>query len=54
MNDKTAYINIHEDGSIGTMGMHGEAMTGSSIMGITRVWCNQFGKEQLKATLKDV
>ena len=33
---------------------HGEAMTASSIMDITGIWCNKFGKEQLKAMLKDV
>ena len=36
------------------MGAHGEAMTASSIMDIARTLCNQFGEEQLKATLKDV
>ena len=36
------------------MGAHGEDMTASSIMDIAGTWCNQFGDEQLKATLKDV
>ena len=47
MNDRTQGIK-------GTMGMHGEAITASSIMAIARTWCNQFGKEHLKATLNDV
>ena len=36
------------------MSAHGEAMTASSIIDIARTWCNQFGKEQLKTTLRDV
>ena len=45
INDRTQGINIHERSSVGTA---------SSIMDINRIWCNQFGKEQLKAILKDV
>ena len=53
-NGRTRVIYIHEGGSIGNVGEHGEIMTASSIMDITRTWCNQFVKEQLEATLKDV
>ena len=45
MNDRTGSINIHEGGCIGTMGMHGKAITASTIMDIAGTWCNQFGKE---------
>ena len=37
-----------------TIDAHDKAMMTSSIMDIARTWCNMFGKEQLKATLKDV
>ena len=35
------------------MGVHGEVTTARNIIDITGTWHNQFGKEQLKATLKD-
>ena len=54
MNDRIRCINIHENGGTGAVGMHGDAMTDSSIKNDTGTWCNQFGKDQLKATLKDV
>ena len=53
-NDRCRGSNIHEDSGTGTVGAHGGAMTASSIMDITGTWCNKFGKEQLKATLRDV
>ena len=53
-NDRTKDINIHEGGGIGTMDMHGETMTASSSIDSARTWYNQFCKEQLKVTLKDV
>ena len=43
-----------EGSGAGTMGAHGKAMTARSIIGIARIWCNKFGEEQLKATLKGV
>ena len=51
-NDRTVGINIHDGADIGTVGIHG-AMNASSIVDITRAWCNQFGEEQLKAILKN-
>ena len=54
MNDRIRGINIDKNGGIGTVGVHGEVMTAISIIDITKTWCNQFGKEQLKATLTDV
>ena len=54
MNDETGGINVHEGGNVGTMGTHSEATTASSIIDIARTWCNQFGEDQPKATLKDV
>ena len=46
--------NIHEGSGTGTIGVHGEAMAASSIMEIAGTWCNKFGKDQLKDTLKDI
>ena len=46
--------NIGEGSGTGTVGAHDKAMTTSSIMDITGTWFNKFGKEQLKATSKDV
>ena len=46
--------NILKGSGAGTTGAHGEAMTASNIMDIAGTWCNKFGKEQLKAILKDV
>ena len=54
MNDRCKGNNIHEDSGADTVHAHGNAMTASSIMDIARTWCNKFGKEQLKATLKNV
>ena len=54
MNDRCKGSNIHEGSGADTMGAHGKTMTSSSIMDIARTWCNKFGKEQLKATLKNV
>ena len=53
-NDRHGGSNIHEGNGTGTIGLHGEAMTDSSIMDITGNWCNKFGKKQLKATLMNV
>ena len=53
-NDRSGGSSIREGSGIGTMGAHGKAMVASSIMGTVRTWCNKFGKEQLKDTLKDV
>ena len=44
---------IHEGSGTGIMSVHGESMTAGSFMDITGTWCNQFCKEQLKATLKN-
>ena len=55
-NDRCVGSNIHEGSGIGTVctiGAHGDAMTAHSIMDITGTWCNKFGEEQLKATLRD-
>ena len=54
MNDKTGGINIYEGGGVGTMGMDGEAITASGMINNAGTWYNQFGKDKLKATLKDV
>ena len=53
-NDRCRASNIQEGSGTGTMGTHGQAMTASSILDIAGTWCNKFGKEQLKATLKDM
>ena len=52
--DRCGGSNICEGSGAGTIDTHGKAMTASSIMDIAGTWCNKFGKEQLKATLKDV
>ena len=53
-NDRHRGSNIHEGNGAGTMGAHGKAMIARSIMDIAVTWCNKFGKEQLRAMLKDV
>ena len=53
-NDSHGASKKHEGSSTGTIGAHGMAMTASSIMDIAGTLCNKFGKEQLKAMLKDV
>ena len=47
-------ISIHEEGSVDTVGMYGEAMTANSIMDIGGTWCNEFGEHALCVTLKGV
>ena len=37
-NYRTRGINVHEGNSIGAVGAHGEIMTASSTMDITRTW----------------
>ena len=53
-NDRCGGSNICGGSGTSTVGAHSEAMTASSIIDIAGTWCNKFGKEQLKATLKDV
>ena len=53
-NDRHGKGNLHKGIGTGTIGAHCKAMTASSIMDIAGTWCNKFGEEQLKATLRDV
>ena len=54
MNNRHGGSNTCKGSGKGTIGAHCEVMTASSIMDISGSWCNMFGKEQLKAMLKDV
>ena len=54
MNHRHGGSNLCEGSGTGTIGAHYKAMTARSIMDIAVTWCNMFGKEQLKATLKNV
>ena len=45
---------ICQGSGAGTLDANGKAMTASSTMDIVKTWCNKFGEEQLKVSLKDV
>ena len=54
INDRHGGSNICKGSGADTIVAHGETMTASNIIDIAGIWCINFGKEQLKATLKDV
>ena len=53
-NERCRGSNMCKGNGAGTIGAHDRVITASSIMDIAGTWCNTFGKEQLKAMLKDV
>ena len=53
-NNRQGGSNIYKGSGAGNVGVDGEAMTISSVMDFVGTWCNKFGKEQLKSSLKDV
>ena len=52
--DKTGATNGRQGGTVGTMGTHGKAQTPESVLDLPGTWCDQFGKTQIRAKLRNV